>query len=228
MNTMQRLRTARPAGANLTVDRDALFAGIVASASGPADAGRGRRRRHRPRRKLVVVTVVAAVAVLAAGSTLGIAGLLGWHTDNSLVTNPREWRALYRAATRELTLPPGVKWPYRTLAPNSVTSRNLPGGMAVGISQLAWECYWVSAIRTDNVTGQQRARLALANIVRHHIAVAPPGSPENVAPPATVKPPFEIYASDGGLQADKHMYAEAAAGNPAGIAQSCRANGPIS
>jgi hypothetical protein len=224
MNTMQRLRTARPPSAKVTVDRDALFASIVASASRPAEG----RDRRRPRRKLVVVTVVAAVAVLAAGSTLGVAGLLGWHTDNSLVSNPREWRALYRAATRELTLPPGVKWPYRTLAPNNVTSRDYPGGMAVGISQIAWECYWVGAIRTDNVAGQHRAQSALADIVRHHIAVAPPGSPENVAPPATVKPPFEIYASDGGLQADKHMYAEAAAGNPAGIAQSCRANGPIS
>jgi hypothetical protein len=224
VNELELIRRAKTADVDLAIDAHALYADIVARPGDPVAARR--RRRLRSKRTIVVIAVALGV-VVTAGTAFGF-GVLGWHTDNSIVSNPREWRALYRAATRELTLPPGVKWPYRTLAANSVTSRDYPGGMAVGISQISWECYWVSAIRTHDIAGEHHAQAALADIVQHHIVVAPPGSPENVAPPASVKPPFEIYASDGGLQFDKHMYAQAAAGNPAGIAQSCRANGPIS
>ncbi len=221
MNAMDRLRAAAPAPVELETDRDALFHRIVAGAHAPAPTGRPPRR---PRRRLAVVAGLAMAAALTAGTAFAVGGLLGWHTDNSLLQSPREWRKLYRKATRELTLPPGMRWPYRTLAPNTVTSRDEPAGMAVGIAQVSWECYWTAAIRADDTPAERRAQAALSDIVRHHIVVAPPGSPENVAPPAGTRPPFEIYASDGGLAYDKHHYALAAAGDPSGIAQSCRAN----
>jgi hypothetical protein len=221
MTAMDRLRAAAPAPVELDIDRDALFHRIVA---GPSAPGRTARPPRRPRRRLAIVAGLAAAAALTAGTAFAVGGLLGWHTDNSLLQSPREWRKLYRDATRELTLPPGMRWPYRTLAPNTVTSHNEPGGMAVGIAQVSWECYWTAAIRAGDTAAARRSQAALADIVRHHIVVAPAGSPENVAPPAGTRPPFEIYASDGGLGYVKRAYARAAAGDPSGIAQSCRAN----
>jgi hypothetical protein len=228
MNVLVRLRNARPAVAPATLDRDALFASITA---GPTDASSGRSRprpRPAPRRRTIVVTVATALVALTAGTAFAYTHhLLGWHEETHLVSNPRQWRALYRSATRQLVLPPGASWPYRTLAPNTITSVNEPGGMAVGISQTAWECYWAGAIRRGDVAAQARAHAALADILAHHVLVAPPGSSENVAPPAGTRPPFEIYASDGGIQYVRRMYREAAAGDPRLLNQSCRANGPI-
>jgi hypothetical protein len=48
-----------------------------------------------------------------------------------------------------------------------------------------------------------------------------------VAPPAGTKPPFAIFASDGGIQFVRQMYRDAASGDPATLIQSCRANGPV-
>jgi hypothetical protein len=220
MNAMERLRTAVPEPVELGLDREALRAAILDS---HIDVPRARRPALRRRRRIIILGI-AVVAALTIGTALAAGGLLGWHTDNSLVKSPREWRSLYRRATRELTLPAGMRWPYRTLAPNNVTSRDEPGGMAVGIAQVAWECYWTEAIRAGDSTAEQQSQAALTDIVGHHIVVAPPGSPENVAPPAGTRPPFEIYASDGGLAYDRHSYALAATGDPSGIAQSCRAN----
>jgi hypothetical protein len=218
MNAMDRLRAARPAPVPVEADREALFARVVAA---PATGG---ARPARRRRRLVLVAAVVLAVALTAGTALAVSGLLGWHTDNVFVSKPREWRKLYREATQDLRLPPGMAWPYRTLPPNSITNRTEPGGMAVGIAQVAWECYWAEAIRANDTRAENSARSALADIVRHHIVVAPPGSPENVAPPVGTTPPFEIYASDGGLGYAKHNYALAAAGDRSGVAQSCRAN----
>jgi hypothetical protein len=228
MNSIDRLRSARPALAEPPIDGDALFAAITAR---PRDLSfEPAPGTQRSRRRLLVAAVVALALMLTAGTALAgpISRLLGWHEETHLVGNPRQWRALYHTATRQLTLPPGQSWPYRTLPPNTITSVNEPGGMAVAISQAAWECYWVQAIRGNDTAAQHRARVALADIVAHHILVAPPGSSENVAPPAGSSPPFEIFASDGGIQYIEKMYADAAAGHPATLIQSCRANGPHS
>jgi hypothetical protein len=225
MNSMERLRSARPALADSPIDSDALFAAITST---PRDRSfEPAPDQRRSRRRLLVAAVVAVALVLTAGTALAgpISQLLGWHEETQLVNNPRQWRALYHAATRQLTLPPGQSWPYRTLAPNTTTGISEAGGMAVGISQARWECYWVKAIRDNDVPAQRQSQAALADIVAHHILVAPPGSSENVAPPAGSKPPFEIFASDGGIQYVKKMYADAAAGHPATLIQSCRANG---
>ena len=222
--SMERLLRARP---DITdaIDRDALFAQIVATAQDieqPQMSRSGRRR-------LAIGCIAVAVLCLTAGTAFAVTGfnLFGWHTDTTIVKNPREWQRLYHDATRQLTLPPGQHWPNRTLPPDTVTSRTGPAGTAVAISQTAWECYWVDAIRRGDGTAGRQAHAALDDLLAHHILVAPPGSPENVAPPAGTKPPFEIYASDGGIQFVRKMYRDAANGHAANLIQSCRANGPV-
>jgi hypothetical protein len=222
--SMERLLRARP-GITDAIDRDALFAQIVATAQ---DHEQPRMSRS-GRRRLAIGCIAVAVLCLTAGTAFAVTGfnLFGWHTDTTIVKNPREWQRLYHDATRELTLPPGEHWPNRTLPPDTVTSRTGPAGTAVAISQTAWECYWVDAIRDGDGTAGRQAHTALDDLLAHHILVAPPGSPENVAPPAGTKPPFEIYASDGGIQFVRKMYRDAASGHPATLIQSCRANGPV-
>ena len=216
---MERLRRARPEPAPLAIDADELFGAIVKTEREPAT-----RRRPRPRRAVLIAAALAATIVLTAGSALAFTNILGWHDATSLVKTPRQWQKLYVAAQSDLKLPPGVAWPKLTFPPNSVTPTSEPGGVAVGTAQTAWECYWARAIHTGNVTAQHRAHAALDDLLADHVVVAPPGSSENVAPPASVKLPVEVLASDGGLGYMKRMYAQAAAGNPTMIAESCRAN----
>jgi hypothetical protein len=222
--SMERLLRARPDVTD-AIDRDALFAQIVATAQDHEQPQMSRSGR----RRLAIGCIAVAVLCLTAGTAFAVTGfnLFGWHTDTTIVKNPREWQRLYHDATRELTLPPGEHWPDRTLPADTVTSRTGPAGTAVAISQTAWECYWVDAIRHGDGTAGRQARAALDDLLSHHILVAPPGSPENVAPPAGTNPPFEIYASDGGIQFVRKMYRDAASGHPATLIQSCRANGPV-
>jgi hypothetical protein len=222
MNHMERLRNAAPAAPSPVRDRSAVFAGIVASKGDPAVATRIRLSRP-ARRKLTIVLVALAIAALTAATALGT-GFLGWHDDTAVIDKPQQWEALYRAATRELTLPPGQSWPHRTLPPNTVTGMSQPGGTAVALSRVRWECYWGKAIRSGDTTAQASAQAALADINAHHTLVAPNGSSENVAPPSNIKGPFEIFAHDGGFLFVTKMYADAAAGRPAMLFQSCRVN----
>ena len=222
MNAIDRLRAARPPAAPASLDREALFTAIT-------DRPHERGRRPLPRRRtLALAGAVAAVALTAGTAFAYTHHLLGWHEETHLVTTPRQWRSLYRQATRQLTLPPGVTWPARTLPPHTVTSVREPGGMAVAISRTAWECYWAGAIRHGDAAAQRRARIALADIMAHHTLVAPAGSSENVAPPDGLVGPFEILADDGGIQFVRRMYRQAAAGDGRLITQSCRVNGPVS
>jgi hypothetical protein len=131
MSHMESLRRAAPVAAP-AIDRDALFARIVAQ-PGDTAAEAAVPSRRSPRRKLVVALVAIVVATLTAGTALAT-GFLGWHDETAIVQQPNQWSALYRAATRKLTLPPGESWPLRTLAPNTVTSPGQPGGEAVAIA----------------------------------------------------------------------------------------------
>jgi len=223
MNAMDRLRASRPASVPIEADREALFDRIVATPPSGASARPPRRRR-----KLVLIAAVGLAVTLTAGTAVAVStNLFGWHTDNTFIKDPRVWRKLYRDATHQLTLPPGEHWPDRTLPPNTVTSRTQPGGEAVAIAQTAWECYWVDAIHHGDAAAGRQANAALDDLLAHHVVVAPPGSPENVAPPAGTKPPFAIFASEGGIQYIRKMYRDAADGHPATLIQSCRANGPV-
>jgi hypothetical protein len=222
MTHMERLRNAAPAAPSAAVDRDVLFASIVARPGDPAVASR-RRLTRSTRRRLTIALVALAIAAVTAATALAT-GFLGWHDDTVIIDNPHQWQSLYQAATRKLTLPPGQTWPHRTLAPHTVTGMSQPGGEAVAISRVRWECYWGKAIRSGDTAAQARAQVALADINAHHTLVAPNGSSENVAPPDNLKGPFEIFANDGGIQFVKKMYADAAAGRPAMLFQSCRVN----
>ena len=59
----------------------------------------------------------------------------------------------------------------------------------------------------------------------NHVVIAPKGASENWSPPQTGVP-TATYADDGGYQYKQRAYAEAAAGNPQLLEQSCRANAP--
>jgi hypothetical protein len=222
MNHIERLRHAAPAAPSAAIDRNMLFASIVARPGDPAVASRPRMTRS-TRRRLTIVLVALAIATLTAATALAT-GFLGWHDETAIIDNPHQWESLYLAATRKLTLPPGQTWPHRTLAPNTVTGMSQPGGEAVAISRGRWECYWGKAIRSGDTAAQAQAQAALADINAHHTLVAPAGSSENVAPPDNIKGPFEIFASDGGIQFVTKMYADAAAGRPAMLFQRCRPN----
>jgi hypothetical protein len=222
MNAIDRLRTARPPVEPVSLDREALLTSIT-------DRPQERGRRTLPRRRTLALAAAVAGVALTAGTAFAYTHhLLGWHEETHLVTTPRQWRSLYRQATRQLVLPPGVAWPARTLPPHTVTSVREPGGIAVAISRTAWECYWAGALRRGDVAAQRRARAALADIMAHHTLVAPPGSSENVAPPEGTVGPYEIFADDGGIQFVRRMYRQAAAGDARLITQSCRVNGPVS
>jgi hypothetical protein len=223
MNHMERLRNAAPAVPSSAIDRDLLFSSIVARPGDPALASSRPRLTRATRRRLTIVLVALAIAALTAATALAT-GFLGWHDETALIEKPQQWESLYQAATRQLALPPGQTWPHRTLPPNTVTGMSQPGGTAVAISRVRWECYWGKAIRSGDTAAQARAQAALADINANHTLVAPKGSSENVAPPDNIKGPFEIFASDGGFQFVTKMYADAAAGRPAMLFQSCRAN----
>jgi len=89
----------------------------------------------------------------------------------------------------------------------------------------AWECYWVHAIRSENVTGQRRAHAELEKLLANNMLVAPTGAPEDWAPSPEPKVPYAIWANDGGLQCVRAAYSAAAAGKPKQLIQSCRADG---
>ena len=220
-NAMERLTAARPAVPE-PVDAKALYAHITAMPR--SQTAVPQRSSHR---KLKVALALAALLALGGGTAAAVTGLWGgWHTDTSIVEKRATWEALYRSATHRLTLPPGERWPDRTLPAHTVTARTQPGGEAVAIAQVSWECFWAAAIRRGDAAAGDRAHATLNDLLAHHVLVAPPGSPENVAPPAGTKPPFAIFADDGGLRYARHMYAQAAAGHPRLLYQSCRVNGP--
>ena len=227
MNEITRLRRARPDCSELSVDREALFAAIIAQPTDRSAPPASVRRRRGRRRKLVLAVALALLVVLTAGTALAVTGVIGWHDDTRIISDPVEWQKLYRDAQSKLTMPPGVKWPARTLPANSVTSPLQPGGQAVDISQVAWECYWADAIKRGDASAGRRARAALTDIARHHILVAPEGTSENTAPDGQIDGPVAIYADDGGFEHFTKMIADAAAGDPATLIQSCRANGPV-
>lgn len=125
-----------------------------------------------------------------------------------------------------LTLPPGATWPKLNVPADSVTAPGAGGGRAVGIAQTAWECYLARAIRRGDTAAQRRAHAELESILANHTIVAPAGASENWSPRDPPAFPYQAYADDGGYQHVRAMYAAAAAGHPAQLIQSCRANSP--
>jgi hypothetical protein len=211
--TLARLRAANPVAEAPMAD-DALFDRIVAL---PAEAPRRRAGRNRRMLVLVAATFVAAIAASTAYA------LSHWvFTD--IVRAPVS-RAEYKKAQTILELPPGYTWPAIDFRDDTVMVRGGGGSMALSIDQSAWECYWAGAIESSDTAGAARAQGVLDDLMKNRISIAPAGAPENWAP-ENAPFPHLVYADDGGYQFKQRIYAEAAAGKPAELEQSCRANGP--
>ena len=214
--TLNRLSAANPFPAGTSVDADALFDRIVLTSPDRRLASTPRRQR---RTALVLVTAVIACGLLASAA-YGISTLLG-----DVIGGPTV-KAEYLEAQKQLTLPPGYTWPRFHWPQHTVTSRGAGGGFAVGADQGAWECYWVRAIHAGDVAAGRRAHYALDDLLTNHAVVAPAGASENWAPPNAEDTPLQVFADDGGYQYKQRMYADAAAGKPQRLEQSCRVNGP--
>jgi hypothetical protein len=212
--TFDRLRAANRFSPASLADAEALFDRITSASPDPR---LGTPRRYR-KPMLVFAVALAVVAVLASTAL----ALSGWIGD---IIGPSQVNSEFAKAESELSLPPGYTWPKFNFPTDSVTSRGAGGSFAVNMAQSAWECYWAQSIRNRDIAGQQRARAVLADLMTNHIVVAPKGASENWSPPQTGTP-IATYADDGGYQYKQKMYADAAAGRPQLLAQSCRANAP--
>jgi hypothetical protein len=90
----------------------------------------------------------------------------------------------------------------------------------------AWECYWAAAIRRGDDAAGREAHSQLDRLLANNVFQAPQGASEGWAPTPFPSVPFVAFADDGGLDWIRGNYEAAAAGDPTGIAQSCRANSP--
>ena len=214
-STFAYLRRLNPVPQAASVDGAELFEQIT---SLPQDE-RAAARRSPNRRRIALVAVALAATAILATTAFAVAN---WFGD---VVKPSVTRQEYRNAQDELALPPGVTWPALNVDPNSVTSRGGGGSSAVMIAMSSWECYWVDAIKRGDEQAQQRAHAELNSLFANHVVIAPAGASENWFP--TGHPfPVVAFADDGGYEYKQQMYADAAAGRPKQLFQSCRANGP--
>jgi hypothetical protein len=214
-STLAYLRRMNPVPEAVSVDGAELFDRITSL----PQAERPVARRASHRRRLALAAVALVVMALLATTAFAISG---WFGD---VVKPPVTKQEYRNAQDVLALPPGATWPKLNVEPNSVTSRGGGGAYAVMIAMGSWECYWVDAIKGGDQQGQQQAHAELDSLLADHAVIAPAGASENWAP--TGHPfPVVAFADDGGYQYKQQMYADAAAGKPHDLIQSCRANGP--
>ncbi|HEY1512105.1 MAG TPA: hypothetical protein VGF66_00015 [Gaiellaceae bacterium] len=212
--TLTRLRAANPVADASTIDDEALFERIVELPTETA--------RRRPRRKPRMLVLVAATFVAAVAASTAYA-LTHWVFPD--VVHAPVSRAEYERAQTILELPPGYTWPAIDFRADTVMLRGGGGSMAVSIDQSAWECYWAGAIHRGDAAAATHAHAVLDDLMKNRISIAPQGAPENWGP-TNATFPWLVYADDGGYQYKQRIYAEAAAGKPAGLEQSCRANGP--
>jgi hypothetical protein len=210
-----RLRAANPFSPATSQDVDALFNRITSAAVDQ----RLRTPAPRYRRPMLVFAVALALVAVLASTAFALSGWIG---D---IIGPSEVKSEFAKAQSKLSLPPGYTWPKLNFPSDSVTSRGAGGSRAVDISQVAWECYWVRAIHDRDTAGERRARAALSDLMANHIVVAPKDASENWSPPQS-QTPTATFADDGGYQFKQKAYAEAAAGHPQLLEQSCRANAP--
>jgi hypothetical protein len=214
-STLAYLRRLNPVPQAASVDGAELFEQIT---SLPQDERPTARRSPNRRRVALVAVALAATAILATTAF----AVANWFGD---VVKPAVTKQEYKTAQSDLTLPPGVTWPELNVDPNSVTSRGGGGSSAVMVAMGSWECYWADAIKSGDEQAQQRAHAELNSLFANHVVIAPAGASENWFP--TGHPfPVVAFADDGGYQYKQQMYADAAAGRPKQLFQSCRANGP--
>jgi hypothetical protein len=218
---MVRLRRANPVPRAARAEDAELLARITALQADPRLTAPAQRPR---RRRALVLALAIGLTALLASTAFAVSHWIGGDVVRLSVTK-RE----YLAAQKQLTLPPGYAWPRFRFPPDAariVTSRGAGGGQAVLTAQNAWECYWVDAIRRDDVAAAQRAHARLNGLLARNFYEAPAGAPENWAPTPLPTKPFAVFAHDGGLDWVRATYRQAAAGDARNLAQSCRANAP--
>jgi hypothetical protein len=214
-----RLRMANPMPLVPAADDPDLFARITALPADPRLARSDRRKVVRRRR------VALALALVLLGLLTSTAFAVSHWVLGDAVKPPVTHRE-YQRAQHQLTLPPGATWPEFHIQPNTLTGRGAGGGHAVGISQNAWECYWVRAIDRGDVAAQRRAHAELEALLANNVLVAPKDASENWTPPNPPRVPYAVFADDGGYQWVQAMYKKAAAGDARDLRSSCRANRP--
>ena len=215
-----RLRRANPVPATPASEDAALFTRIVASPGDPTLANGRPAQLSTRRRRVLIAAMAAGVAALLASTAFAVSQLLGGDVVKPVVT-----REEYLAAQKQLALPPGASWPeFNMPESNSVTSRGAGGGHAVLVAMNAWECYWVGAIKRGDAAAGREAHAQLDKLLANNVLEAPVGASENWTPTPLPTHPFVAFAHDGGLDWIRNNYVQAAAGHPAGLAQSCRAN----
>ena len=214
-DTLAYLRRMNPVPEAASVDGAELFDRIT---SLPQDE-QAPARTAPHRRRLALAAVALVVMALLATTALAVSG---WFGD---VVKPPVTRQEYRNAQDILKLPPGATWPDLNLESNSVMSMGGGGSYAVMIAMGSWECYWADAIKSGDQQAQQQAHAQLDELLADHAVIAPEGASENWSPTGHAFP-VVAFADDGGYQYKQQMYADAAAGKPHQLIQSCRANGP--
>src|SRR5438045_339998 len=189
----ERVRRANPVPiANAVEDR--LLHARITSQPGDARLARGNSSPRRRRSGLVVV-IALAVAAVAASTAFAVS-----HWNHAPAVKPPVTKQEYLQAQHSLAMPPGKNWPSYTMQPNTVTGKGGGASTAVMVSQHAWECYWVDAIRSDDTLGQRRAYTVLEKLLANNVVVAPNGAPEDWAPSPAPTVPYSIWADDGGLE----------------------------
>jgi hypothetical protein len=217
---MTRLRQANPVPGAAAAEDFPLFARIVATAGDPGLANGRPARLSARRRRVLIAAVAAGAAALLASTAFAVSQLFGGDVVKPVVT-----RQEYLDAQKQLVLPPGASWPeFNMPESNSVTGRGAGGGQAVLVAMNAWECYWVAAIERGDTAAGREAHARLDNLLANNVLEAPAGASENWTPRPLPTHPFVAFAHDGGLDWIRNNYVQAAAGHPAGLAQSCRAN----
>lgn len=218
---MVRLRRANPVPESPAGDDSDLFSRITALPQGSATGDRAERPTRRRRRALILALAVG-IAALLASTAFAISQWIGGD-----VVRPPVTRQEYLDAQKVLTLPTGASWPTFNMPPaNSVTTRGGGGGRAVLTAMNAWECYWVDAIHRGDSAAGQDAHAQLDRLLANNVYQAPEGASEGWVPSPFPSQPFVAFAHDGGLDWIRQNYMLAAAGHPARLAQSCRANAP--
>jgi len=205
--SIDRLAAANPIPFAPVLDDRALFERIIALPQ---------ERRRRLRKRTAIVVVFAAAAVIAS-TTYGVSSWL-------VAVKPPVTLREYREAQQFLVLPPGATWPGYHFQPNTVMSPGAGGSIAVTQAIDAWESYWVSAIRAHDITAERRAHDELSTLMHDNVVIAPKGAPENYGPPYDPHHPVAVFADDGGYQYKQRIYAEAAAGSPQQLIESCTAS----
>ncbi len=188
------------------------------------------------RRKVRWIGLLAAAALTVLGSVALATGFRPWERDPARQAGPGEANTIfqreYAAAQKVLALPPGVRWPRRSIPSDTIIGIGRGGnaeGSAVLIAFGAWSCYVVQEHRRGNTSGVHAGVVALRDLVDNHIIDVPPGTPEDGAAPSALTGPIAQFAP--GDEPSKTVFGrwitKAGHGDVSDLANECLVNRPV-